>query len=390
MGKRAKGEGAVYRRSDGRWEAQLRIGIGRRKSVYGRTRREVLGKLREERWKLKRGLPVSSRKLTLAAFLERWLEVTRGRVRESTLESYELNARRVSAELGDLPLSSLNPLLIQATYQHLLRRGLSAYSVLQVHRLLHRALTHAFHLGLVKRNPVLLVYPPRPQRRPQTALSAEQLLFLLDRTRGDRLHPLWVLLSCAGLRIGEALGLRWQDVDLVAGRISVNQALHRRRGAGLVFVEPKTTRSRRAVELTKRAVEALAQHHRCQALQRLLTPGWRDSGLVFTNLKGAAMQPHQANVELTRALRAAGLPLIRVHDLRHTTATVMLEAGIHPKVVQELLGHKTIATTLDTYSHVMPALHGQAVRVLDRWLTDAGTRTAGKASYSYWLGGSVR
>lgn len=386
MGKRSKGEGAVYLRGDGRWEAQLRIGVGRRKSVYGRTRREVLGKLREERWKLKRGLPVSSRKLTLAAFLERWLEVVRGRVRESTLESYELNARRASAELGELPLSRLSPFLIQATYQHLLRRGLTAYSVLQVHRLLHRALTHAYHLGLVNRNPVLLVYPPRPQRRPTTALTSGQLLFLLDRTRGDRLYPLWVLLSCAGLRIGEALGLRWQDVDLVAARISVNQALQRRRGAGLVFVEPKTARSRRAVELTKRAVDALADHHRRQALQRLLTPGWRDSGLVFTNLKGGAMQPHQANVELTRALRAAGLPFIRVHDLRHTTATVMLEAGIHPKVVQDLLGHKTIATTLDTYSHVMPSLHGHAVCVLDIWLANSEPLTTQRprTSSSTW------
>ncbi|HEX6351241.1 MAG TPA: site-specific integrase [Candidatus Dormibacteraeota bacterium] len=326
----------------------------------------------------------------MAAFLESWLEVVRGRVRESTLESYELNARRVSAELGEVPLCSLSPALIQATYQHLLRRGLSAYSVLQVHRLLHRALGHAFHLGLVKRNPVLLVYPPRPQRRPTTALTAQQLLFLLDRTRGDRLFALWVLLSSAGLRIGEALGLRWRDVDLVTGRISVNQALQRRRGAGLVFVEPKTTRSRRAIELTQRAVDALADHYRRQALRRLLTPSWRDSGLVFTNLKGCAMQPHQANVELTRALTTAGLPLIRVHDLRHTTATVMLEAGIHPKLVQELLGHKTIATTLDTYSHVMPALHGQAVRVLDHWLTDSGARTGATSVSTYWLGQAVR
>lgn len=103
-------------------------------------------------------------------------------------------------------------------------------------------------------------------------------------------------------------------------------------------------------------------------MRRLLTPGWQDSGLVFTSLNGGPMQPHQANVELTRAPRVAALPLMWVHDLRHTAATVMLEAGVHPKVVQDLLGHKTIATTLDTYSDVMPALHVQAVRVLDQWL----------------------
>jgi integrase len=205
-------------------------------------------------------------------------------------------------------------------------------------------MSHAFHLGLVTRNPTLLVFPPRPSRRSTTALNVEQLLLLLGRTRDDRLHALWMLLSSAGLRIGEALGLRWQDVDLEGGRLSVSQALQRRGGIGLVFVEPKTTRSRSAVELTRRAVEALEEHRRRQSALRLLTPGWQESGLVFTSLRGGPMQPHQANTDLTRALAAAGLPHIRVHDLRHTTATVMLAAGIHPKVVQELLGHKTIAT----------------------------------------------
>jgi integrase len=245
--------------------------------------------------------------------------------------------------------------------------GLKPYSVLQVHRLLHRALMHAFHLGLAGANPTLLVFPPRPRRRETTALSADQLLLLLAKTRGDRLYPLWVLLSSAGLRIGEALGLRWQDVDLDRGRISVRQALQRRRGVGLVFVEPKTAASRRAVELTQLGLEALRAQRTRQAASRLFTPGWQDSGLVFTSLLGAPMQPHQANVELTRALRAHGLPHIRVHDLRHTAASVMLEAGIHPKAVQEMLGHKTIVTTLDTYSHVLPSLHGSAVRVLDEW-----------------------
>jgi integrase len=368
MARRSKGEGAIYLRGDGRWEAQLRLGAGRRKSVYGRTKREVLGKLREARWALKRGLPVSSRKLTLAEFLVRWLEMIKGRVRASTYESYDLNARRVSAELGDVPVSSLSPALIQAAYQHPLRRGLKPYSVLQVHRLLNRALTHAFHLGLASANPALLVFPPRPRRRETTALSADQLLLLLEKTRGDRLHPLWVLLSSAGLRIGEALGLRWQDVDLDRGRISVSQALQRRRGAGLVFVEPKTAASRRAVELTQLALDAVSDQRRRQAALKLFKPAWQDSGLVFTSLSGAPMQPHQANVELTRALSALGLPHVRVHDLRHTAASVMLEAGIHPKVVQEMLGHKTIVTTLDTYSHVLPVLHGEAIRVLDAWL----------------------
>jgi integrase len=202
MAKRANGQGAVYLRGDGRWEAQLRLAGGGRKSVYGRTRREVLGKLREARWAAARGLPVSSRNPTLAVFLDRWLEVIRDRVRPSTYENYELNARRLTADLGSVPLARLNPPAIQAAYQRLLRRGLTAYSVLQAHRVLHRALTQAFQWGLASRNPAALVFPPRPRRREMTALSTDQLIVLLAATRNDRLHVLWVLLATAGLRAG--------------------------------------------------------------------------------------------------------------------------------------------------------------------------------------------
>jgi len=362
MAKRANGQGAVYLRGDGRWEAQLRFAGGGRKSVYGRTRREVLGKLREARWAAARGLPVSSRNPTLAVFLDRWLEVIRDRVRTSTYENYELNARRLTADLGSVPLARLNPPAIQAAYQRLLRRGLTAYSVLQAHRVLHRALTQAFQWGLASRNPAALVFPPRPRRREMTALSTDQLIVLLAATRNDRLHVLWVLLATAGLRVGEALGLKWEDLDLDARRLAVKRALQHRRGVGLVFVEPKTPRSRRAVPLTSIAVEALRDHRDRQMGHPL---PWEDSGLVFTNFSGRPMQPNTANSELKRALNGAGLPQIRVHDLRHTTATVLLETGTHPKVVQDLLGHKTVVTTLDTYSHVLPALHGDAISRLE-------------------------
>ena len=195
-----------------------------------------------------------------------------------------------------------------------------------------------------------------------TALSTDQLIVLLAATRNDRLHVLWVLLATAGLRVGEALGLKWEDLDLDARRLAVKRALQHRRGVGLVFVEPKTPRSRRAVPLTSIAVEALRDHHDRQMGHPL---PWEDSGLVFTNFSGRPMQPNTANSELKRALTGAGLPQIRVHDLRNTTATVLLETGTHPKVVQDLLGHKTVVTTLDTYSHVLPALHGDAISRLE-------------------------
>jgi integrase len=366
MGKRANGQGAVYLRGDGRWEGQLRLPAGGRKSVYARTRRDLLRKLREANWMLAQGLPVSSRNQTLSTFLASWLEVARHRIRPSTYDSYELNIRRISAQLGAVPLVRLSPPGIQDAYGRLSAQGLSDYSVLQVHRTLHRALDRAFRWGLIPRNPASLVLPPRPRKREMTALTSEQLLRLLSSTRGEPMHALWVLLGTAGLRLGEAMGLEWVDVDLEARRVRIHQAVQRRRGVGLVLLSPKTPRSRRSVQLTEIAVEALRAH---RLLQQGLRPiKWIEAAsprFVFTSRVGGPMDGSRARTALTEALLRAGVPRVRVHDLRHTTASVLLELGVHPKVVQDLLGHSTIAVTLDAYSHVAPGLHLEAIRQLD-------------------------
>jgi integrase len=328
--------------------------------VYARTRRDLLRKLREASWTLAQGLPVSSRNQTLRAFLSSWLEVVRHRIRPSTYDSYELNVRRICEQLGAVPLIHLSPPGIQDAYGRLSAQGLSDYSVLQVHRTLHRALDRAFHWGLISRNPASLVLPPRPLKREMRALTSDQLMRLFESTRGERLHALWILLGTAGLRRGEALGLEWIDVDLDAGRLSVRQTLQRRRGAGFVLVAPKTPRSRRAVQLTALAVAALREH-----LCREAAKFGDRSKFVFTSRSGGPMDGSRATIGLAEALFRAGLPRVRVHDLRHTTASVLLEVGVHPKVVQDLLGHSTIAVTLDTYSHVAPGLHREAIRQLD-------------------------
>lgn len=205
-----------------------------------------------------------------------------------------------------------------------------------------------------------------------TALTCEELLILFASTRGERLHALWVLLGTAGLRLGEALGLEWVDIDLNTRRVRVRQAVQRRRGVGLVLLAPKTPRSRRSLQLTALAVEAL-EAHRCNEAEIGRQKSTPASRFVFTSRVGGPMDGSRARSALDEALSRAGLPRIRVHDLRHTTASVLLELGVHPKVVQDLLGHSTIATTLDTYSHVAPGLHQEAVRQLDRLF---GTRSA--------------
>src|SRR5919204_1949813 len=229
MQRRREGLGAVYQRRDGRWEGQIRIRGGPRRSFYGRTRREAIHKLKQARWALANGLPVSAGTQSLRDFFAYWLTANRGRLRPATLGTYALDVQRLEPYLGNVPLRNITPGMIQSTYAAMLRNGLSQRSVEQVHTVLHRVLSHAMHWGLTGRNPAQLATPPRPGRREMTALSRSELQRLLECTEGTRWYPLWVLIGTTGLRKGEALGLSWDDLDLTAGRVTVRRALERPR-----------------------------------------------------------------------------------------------------------------------------------------------------------------
>lgn len=365
MERRKRGLGGVYQRGDGRWEGRIRIWGGRRRSFYARTRRDVVRRLSEARWTLTWGLAVSAGTTSLRAFLQSWLLGCRTRLRPITLVTYARDARRLAEMLGDIPLRNLTPGLIQSAYAGLLEAGFSKRTVEQTHAVLHRALDQAMHWGLTSRNPAALVSPPRSARREMTALSGDQLQQLLRVTIGSQWHPLWVLLGTSGLRLGEALGLHWQDIDLPGRRLAVRCALQRQRGRGLVLVPPKTPRSRRTIYLSGLAQSALREQRQRQEDHRRIAKRWTDSGLVFTNRTGGGLEQGVVERALVQALANAGLPRVRVHDLRHTTASVLLAAGTHPKVVQDLLGHSTVTLTLDTYSHLTEPLHEQAARTID-------------------------
>jgi integrase len=336
------------------------VGEGKRKTLYGKTRREVQGKLDAARRALHDGLPAVPERQTVARFLSQWLEGVKPTIRTKTWETYELNVRRVTPYIGSRKLASLTPADVQSCYADLLdggpRRPLSRRSVRQCHEMLHKAMSQALQWGLVVRNPTEAASPPRPDRTEMTTLTQAQVQTLLKFTAGDWLHPLWVVLVTTGLRLGEATGLRWQDVDLDAGTLTVRRALQRRRTGELEFVEPKSAHSRRTVELSEHTVRVLRAQRQTQTVTGL------SSVLVFPNTSGGPLGPETARDGLRRALAAAQLPSVRVHDLRHTAATLLLEWGQHPKVVQEMLGHSTIAITLDLYSHVAPRLHKEAAR----------------------------
>jgi integrase len=198
-------------------------------------------------------------------------------------------------------------------------------------------------------------------------LTPEQVRAFLAATADHPSRALYVLAITTGMRAGELLGLQWSDIDFDAGRLSVRRALQQQNGGkGLVFVTPKTTKSRRAIELSQNALDAVRLHRDRQAFQRRKAGDeWRDHDLVFAGPTGRPIDPSWSRQTFYAALDAAGLPRVRFHDLRHTAATLALLRGAHPKVVSEMLGHATVGLTLDTYSHLLPTMHRTVATLMD-------------------------
>jgi integrase len=380
MTRRGPGEGSIRERSDGTWEARLRHtldGRQERRSVYGRTRAEVRSKLAELARARSSGLAVDGGRQTVAVYLERWAQdVAAHRVRPSTLHGYRQLIRvHIAPVVGDVRLDKLTAQHLSRLYSAALagengRRAVSPRRVELIHAVLHTALRQAVRWDLVSRNVADLVSPPHPRRpeiRPLTGLQARTLLAAAE---GDALlEPLLTLALATGMRQGELLGLTWGAVDLAAGHLEVRASLVRSAGSWSLD-EPKTARSRRRIDLAPTAVSALRSHRVRQAEARLLVGSdWQDHDLVFTDAWGAPLDGrHVTSRAFHGLLVRAGLPRIRFHDDRHTYATLQLAAGTHPKLVQEVLGHSTIALTLDIYSHVTPTMHGEAAATMERLL----------------------
>jgi integrase len=384
MGKRrGHGEGSIQKRADGRWAAAIDLGYlngtRKRKTVYGKTRQEAADKLLALLQARKDGVPISPDTTTVGAFLTEWLETVKLTVRPRTYQRYEEYVRlHIKPSIGRIRLTRLTPQHVQRLYSQQLTAGMSPQSVLHLHRVLHLALSRALKWGLVARNVTEQVDPPRVARKEMRTLSPDETRRFLSAARGDRLEALYVLAVTAGLRQGELLALRWRDVDLEARTVRVVGSLQNIPGEGLTIVEPKTARSRRQVVISETAVDALRRHRVAQAEERLaLGEAWHDLDLVFANAIGKPINPSNLLIRSYRALLTrAGLPRLRFHDLRHTAATLLLGAGIHPKVVSEMLGHSNIGITLDLYSHVTPTMQHHAADALDALLdTRASAKT---------------
>jgi integrase len=370
MGKRGNGEGSIYRRNDGKWTGSITLGNNKRKVFYGKTRKEVQEKLLTVLHEQQQGTLIADERQTVAQFLTDWLEKThKPHVRARTYERYrDAVYLHIIPVLGRHQLSKLSAQHVQAFYTQKLEEGLAAATIMYYHSVLHNALDTAVKWGLVARNVCNLVTPPRQERYEIQPLTLEQVQKLLVAVHGHKWEALYTLALATGMRRGELLGLKWQDINMQTGTLQVRRILTRvpapteEKRHIYIEAEPKTQHSRRSVIIASFALEMLKQHLQQQiAIKARSAEVWQEHDYVFCTSLGTHLNPNHVVDELKKLLKKAELPNIRFHDLRHSAATMLLSIGVHPKVVQELLGHTQISMTMDIYSHVLPGMQRDAM-----------------------------
>ena len=373
MTKRAKGESSIIKGDDGRWHGYVSMGLkdgGKRdrRHVASVKRADVVRMVRELEEQRDAGVvPPSGRGVTVEQWMNLWIDTIASRkVRPSTLVGYRTCLKRINLVLGHHRLDKLQPEHLEAFYTRLEADGLSSTTALLHHRVISRALKVALQRGRVARNVATLVDAPTPRReeaQPLTAAEAKRLLYAAeDLPNGAR----WSVALALGLRQGEALGLLWDAVDLDAGTLTVRRALQRQKGKGLVLVEPKSRAGRRTIKLPAPLRDALRTHRTRQAQQRMTVANvWEDRGFVFCQPNGRPIDARRDWLDWKALLKAAEVRDARVHDARHTAATLLLQQGVPARVVMEVLGHSQISLTLGTYSHVVPELAEEAAQRME-------------------------
>jgi len=321
-------------------------------------------------------VPTGTATQTVAQFLTDWVENSQKQnVRARTYERYEQFVRiHLVPEIGYIQLQKLTAIQINNLYLKLGKR-LSSSTLNTLHMMLHKALEDAVRWGLLARNICDAVSAPRRTHYEIKPLTKEQAQLLLDTAKEDSLEALWVLALTTGMRRGEVLALKWQDINFEQAMLQVRRIFTRAPGNRYIEAEPKTEKSRRSIMLTSFTVEAL-RRHRVKQLETKLQMGavWQEHDLVFCTSLGTPLNPNRALELFKRLLKKAGLPDMRLHDLRHSIATILLSMGVHPKVVQELLGHNRIQETVDTWSEpILPDTE-------DSQLPDNGIKAASNSA----------
>jgi integrase len=330
---------------------------GKRRYLYGKTKKAVTDNLREKTSSIREGLDAEAEKMLLQEYLDRWLPTVKGTVKERTWQRHEEIVRlHLKPTLGGVMLIKLSALDVQELYQAKLDAGLSPRTVQIVHTTLHKALKQALKWSLVPKNVTDSVTPPKSQQKEIRVLTQEEVKRLLRAASGERFEALYILAVTTGMRQGELLGLKWEDVDLDKGIVRVRRTIWK----GMATA-PKTAKANRPISLTEMAKEALKEQREKDGRSE-----W-----IFSTRNGTPVSCHNLiNRSWGPLLKRAGLPRIPFHNLRHTAATLLLSQQVHPKAVQNLLGHSSIEITMDTYSHFLPQFDEWTVEAMEDVLRD--------------------
>ncbi len=386
--------GSIQRRGTNTWRLVFDVGrdaSGKRcqktSTVHG-TKKAAQAALTQVLAKHANGGFIDPGNLTVGEFLLRWLDHVVPTTTAKTHERYEEICRNnLIVGLGRLKLSELRNDQIDQFYAELLKSGrknrpggLSARTVLHIHRVLFQALKQATIWKLRSDNPAATASPPKPSEKEMVVPDDDDAASLLHATEESWLHIPVLLAVSTGVRRGEALALRWSDIDFEYGSLWVRRSLSKTRSSGLQFKAPKTKRGRRQIPIPEFAISALRQHMRIQKEESLrLGCGWNLDRLVCSDPHGDAINPNTLTSAFASFVKKSGIRPMRYHDLRHLHATQLFKLGIHPKIVQERLGHSTIAVTLDLYSHVLPGMQEDATSKLDKaWQSALGKRPENK------------
>jgi integrase len=369
-GRRAYGTGSVFQRKDReskQWVAQIILEDGRARQRYFNTQEEAAHALNEMLYEQRHGTLITEKDQTVKQHFERWLEIHKTKIRWSTYLDYRRTlTNHILPTLGHLSLQRLKAQDIDELYARKLEERYAPGTIKGIHMVIHMALKQAVRWRIVARNVSEDVSPPRetqPQER--QILTPEQAQKLLAAAQGHRLEAMLTLALATGMRRGELLALRWQDIDVQHACLYVRRSANRLPG-GYRVTEPKTASGKRKIILPQFVVEAL-QQHRIRQLEAKLKAGprWEEHDLVFCNIYGRFLNTNSLQVLFASLLRRAGLPHMRFHDLRHSAATMLLNMGVPAKVVQELLGHSDINITLGVYGHVLSSMQQEAIDKLD-------------------------
>ena len=370
--------GHIIKRYKDSYSIVLNLGIdpstGKRKqqwvSVKG-TKKEAEKRLSELLHQLDNGIIMKPSKTTVKEFLERWLKDYQPNLSPRGYERYQgIIVGHLIPKLGNIALTQLKPEHLQKHYTMIQSAGLSPRTVRYHHAVIHVALKTAVRWGLLARNPADAVTVPRVRRNEMQTWSEYEVEQFLNAVKVSPYYALFYTALFTGMRRSELLGLKWEDIDLLLGQIYVSRGLHQLKDGTYIFTEPKSAKSRRMIALPPSAILLLKEHYEKQALDRIMMDKpLRESDLVFGTPEGKPLRPNTVTRAWESLASHAGLKVIRLHDARHTHASIMLKQGIHPKIVQERLGHSSIQMTLDTYSHVTPGLQEAAAARFDEVLT---------------------